>query len=830
MSDNRNNGANTNTSASNTYETLQNDRRAIAAAAAATVDGYLRNASRRHRVPQAEGGRGTRRKLAMVTSASVAQAQPTAAIDANDEWDEVDLPAVPVKKQEAVKPDDSGAAAAARPDGAIKGENAPGSLPVVKDEGVPATRSDAAPHTKTETVVVEDDNPTGRTAQQPMNVEVAELPKGTRLPLMEKPQRTAWRQGNDPAYEIRREQMDLLAAQRRSDRIQRTCAAIVGVMSLLERGRLLWREAHHPKMLRALLALHRQTADAAAAGRELILSQAVTAARQLSSETGTPANSKPSLAPAWVTPAKDTVNNRTSETIAHLIKVVNEVFALQATGNVEDTADVAADDDSSIMADWAATIEPQFLVNALRAHRSLAPQEQIALPHTLYFCVIFCSLARMARLDCRLVIAKQAEKVDTDSANPQDGNEEAVVPSPAKMSVFYKDPNKKGGKRGCKPAETEENSGEQVKSKKQPSSCFWVEVWSLERSSFVAVNPCAGCTTLWGAPYTFSIAGDVAVDATPRYTSKFSTAFAFNRRLGLVGKFGFLWKDTIKWDDSREISEVLLEPFSKDAAAKTRERMPREQKQLESLRYSEPIPTTLTALRGHPLFVIESDLSRFEGIYPKDAVTTVGRVKGNTVYKRSAVASLRSRDGWLREGRSLRDEGEPAYRLVPPPASRPFAAPSMFFGMWQTKPFAPLPLGEDGSIPHHGRTSWYVLLTAQAPAGIVHLTDPQIARVARRMQLDFGLAVVGFNKRQIEEQRRGQWEAVIDGIAVREADQARLLHAYKEWMQLIQEQEAAKRRDRSMHWWMLLIQRTLAMDRLRKQYLEGVAHGSLPSM
>lgn len=68
------------------------------------------------------------------------------------------------------------------------------------------------------------------------------------------------------------------------------------------------------------------------------------------------------------------------------------------------------------------------------------------------------------------------------------------------------------------------------------------------------------------------------------------------------------------------------------------------------------------------------------------------------------------------------------------------------------------------------------------------------------MQLEFGLAVVSFVRRRINERRRGHWEAVIDGIVVKETDRVLLLRAYMEWVQLTQEQEATKRHERAMHW------------------------------
>lgn len=870
----------------------------IASAAASIVDGYLRNASKRHRIPSAEGGRGTRRKLAMVTSMEVVQLPPEiplggsssavsfGAVDADDnEWDEIELPNafIGVKKMEdstLLKTLKEDAAAQDSSVGALKVDHED-ALPLVKDEKAVAQLLNNGPGSvdvvKSEAYNVDDSD----------GVAAGNMMEGFELPLGQRNKRTTTWRRQDPAYETMVEQRDLLAAQRRSERIQRTSESVVLLLSFMIRARLLWRESHHLRFAKSVLRLcvdvpstdgHDHALQSTSSPYVFI--HAVRQAKAYAAAATDPSLRKLSLAPVWITCTKDSVNNRTSAAVKSLLTVVNKFFKLRedATPSSEPfsvgratNGDVSFSSNrvgvpleentssNSVVPDfssWSLPIRLRFLSSKFReTHWRLMENAPILLNHPFYFCSLFLSLASLAGLQCRLVIAKQERRskegnVELDSGATEgeaetrgsEGNGAEEVPRVTplrKMSIFGAAGKAKtqkmppGTKRSRSSSSKSTLDTPELRSKKLPTSCFWVEVWSPERESFVSVNPCEGCTTLWGAPFTFSFAGNVAVDATPRYTSKFSSCYSFGRRIGTCQQHRFLWRDKISWDDNREVSEILREGFNvseKHLSSLERLQRQRETKQLQSLMYSEAVPTTLNALHRHPLYVIESDLARHEGVHPKDESTTVGSVKGHLVFKRSAIVSLRSRDGWLREGRSLLTEDQVPYKTVAPPASRPFASPSQFFGRWQTKTFEPLPLcAEDGGIPHHGRTSWYVLLDQPPPPGIVHLTQPQIVRVARRMRLDLGLAVVGFVRQKKEEHRRGHWETIINGIVVKQSDSAALVRAYEEWIQLVQEQEAARRRQRAFHWWLLFIQRLLSMQRLQEQYAKGLLSGAMPS-
>lgn len=353
----------------------------------------------------------------------------------------------------------------------------------------------------------------------------------------------------------------------------------------------------------------------------------------------------------------------------------------------------------------------------------------------------------------------------------------------------------------------------------------------------------------------------------------------------------------------------------------------REATQLEKLLYAEPAPATLADAKGHPLYVLERDVGRHEAVYPKDKTTIVGAIRGALVFKRTAVVALRSRDGWLREGRAVMtaaeaetaaaaakgkgaantsaaavasvgsdassggvlstvkeeggadcpssdnaaEEGEAAtsktaapsavegtslelvqpYRVVPPPPSRPLAPPSKFYGYWQTKPFAPQGLTSRGAIPRHGNTNWYMLLGAPLPPTLARLTEPVAAAVARRVNIEYRQAIVGFDKREWAGPGAGWgrggggsggggrggggggrggysgfgggYDARAEGIVIKKVDEQKCRTAMAEYVAMLEAQEQRRRSQRARNWWNAFAQRLLANDRMHAMFLRGNA-------
>jgi len=478
------------------------------------------------------------------------------------------------------------------------------------------------------------------------------------------------------------------------------------------------------------------------------------------------------------------------------------------------------------------------------------------------------------------------------------------------------------GKKSKKAASKTDAAATATKTTKKPQSPFWAEVWCPVKRIWFSVNPCAGVTTRWGAAYTVACGGDHVADVTPRYISAWSAVFRLRIDEMHYTK-GFLWPDELlevndggengggnrgdddgadddgdadetttktlpsfasKSGDGVQSSTVvpvarltptqrLLWPMRQDVAAATVEMLEREEAQLQALKYSEPVPTSVTELKGHPLFVTEDNITRYEGIYPKTGPSIVGYVRGKPVYRRDCVHPLRSKQGWLRIGRMVHPPDEPPYKLAPPPPTRPLVAYSQFYGRWQTVPFAPAGLNADGTIPRYEPTTWYLLLGGKEPGdGLTHLREPNVAAAARRMQAEFAVVVTGWAKERAGQERpvaggnrgrgatsssaadadaeagaphidskgnmraptaaysrvhytRQRWVAQFDGIVVPTSIAASVRRAYEEWAAIRARAEAAKRRQRAMRWWRVLIQLTLARLRISSDYATGGGAG-----
>ena len=75
-----------------------------------------------------------------------------------------------------------------------------------------------------------------------------------------------------------------------------------------------------------------------------------------------------------------------------------------------------------------------------------------------------------------------------------------------------------------------------------------------------------------------------------------------------------------------------------------------------------PLPTSVSAFKGHPLYALQRHLLKFEAIYPVEA-PTLGFIRGEPVYARECVHTLLGRTAWLKEGKVVRI-GEEPYKVV----------------------------------------------------------------------------------------------------------------------------------------------------------------------
>lgn len=104
----------------------------------------------------------------------------------------------------------------------------------------------------------------------------------------------------------------------------------------------------------------------------------------------------------------------------------------------------------------------------------------------------------------------------------------------------------------------------------------------------------------------------------------------------------------------------------------------------------------------------------------------MGFVRGEPVYARECVVTLRSREIWFKEARVVR-LGEEPYKIV---KSRPKYdkmtgevkkdLPLELFGIWQTEEYIP-PIAVDGKVPRNEYGNVDLFKPCMLPKGTVHL-------------------------------------------------------------------------------------------------------------
>ncbi|XP_015520147.2 DNA repair protein complementing XP-C cells homolog isoform X1 [Neodiprion lecontei] len=174
-----------------------------------------------------------------------------------------------------------------------------------------------------------------------------------------------------------------------------------------------------------------------------------------------------------------------------------------------------------------------------------------------------------------------------------------------------------------------------------------------------------------------------------------------------------------------------------------------EDEMLKQKELEQPLPKTVSECKGHPLYVLPRHLLKFEAFYPPDVVP-LGYVRGEPIYSRHCVHTLRSRETWIKSARVVKP-GENCYKVV---KARPkydklsgarLKDESLeVFGKWQTDPYVP-PEAKDGIVPRNEYGNVDLFKQCMLPKGTVHIQLPALNRIARKLDIDCAPAVVGFN-------------------------------------------------------------------------------------
>ncbi|XP_053576895.1 DNA repair protein complementing XP-C cells isoform X2 [Bombina bombina] len=338
-------------------------------------------------------------------------------------------------------------------------------------------------------------------------------------------------------------------------------------------------------------------------------------------------------------------------------------------------------------------------------------------------------------------------------------NETAKSPSAPTKPKAKSSPKNNVQGRG-KVISTDEEEEEKVV--KTGSTDQWVEVYLERECKWVCVDCVHGivgqprmCFKMATKPVTYVLGIDSSgsvKDVTRRYDAEWMTRTR-KRRV-----------DPEWWEET-------LAPYRSPNA----DREEKEDTEFEAKLLEQPLPTSITEYKNHPLYVLKRHLLKYEAIYP-DTAAILGSCRGEAVYSRSCVQVLHSRDTWLKEARVVR-LGEVPYKV---------------------------PRNEFGNV--------YLFKPCMLPIGCVHLQVSSLNRVARKLDIDCVPAITGFDF------HGGFSHPVTDGYIVCEEHKEVLLAAWENEQAEMERKQKEKREKRALGNWKLLVKGLLIRERLKQRY------------
>lgn len=267
----------------------------------------------------------------------------------------------------------------------------------------------------------------------------------------------------------------------------------------------------------------------------------------------------------------------------------------------------------------------------------------------------------------------------------------------------------------------------------------------------------------------------------------------------------------------RKVFEQVLENLTKpqegtDSASEA------EKEEFERIEKAEPLPTAQAAYVNHPRFVLEKHLNKFEILHPKGPI--LGVCSGLPVYPRSNVQVLRSRERWVREMRVVQVDAEPVRTVDARKGSSREGEAVELFGRWQTDPYI-VPAAVDGIVPKDERGRVEIWTPAHVPRGCVHINLKYAVQMARKLGIDFAVAMTGFDVQQ------GKSIPRIEGAVVCVENKGLIEDAARAGMGARIEVQAKKAFDEIVGSWRRVIRAVRAKEKVRRKY-GGMLDHDLP--
>ncbi|KAG8214342.1 hypothetical protein J3R82DRAFT_9308 [Butyriboletus roseoflavus] len=257
-----------------------------------------------------------------------------------------------------------------------------------------------------------------------------------------------------------------------------------------------------------------------------------------------------------------------------------------------------------------------------------------------------------------------------------------------------------------------------------------------------------------------------------------------------------------------------------------------EDDELHTHQLTEGMPTTIAGFKNHPLYALARHLRRDQVIDPP---TELGKFRGEPVYPRSSVISLKTAENWMRQGRIIRQGCQPM-KMVKQRAVTVSRQREMelalerakaeghaggdeevmqgLYGLSQTEVYTPEPI-KDGKIPKNEFGNIDLYVPSMLPQGAVHIPFKGAAKIAKKLGFDYAEAVTGF------EFRKRRAMPVIQGIVLAAENENVIVEACLEAEQYAEERARVKRLEHACKRWTRLVHGLRIRERLQKQYASG---------
>ncbi|KAL9546630.1 hypothetical protein MBANPS3_006570 [Mucor bainieri] len=404
---------------------------------------------------------------------------------------------------------------------------------------------------------------------------------------------------------------------------------------------------------------------------------------------------------------------------------------------------------------------------------------------------LFAAILRACGCDVRLVASLQPVPYKIAPSKSAAAAQAEAEAEAAKKDEADEDANKPIFKYRA-PTKTYVDPNVQLKEAKAKPPTVWCEVYCSDTQRWMTIDPIRGmidkptlmepATLNRGNHISFVLAFDgknKVTDVTRRYTANMDKAIRLRERpLTRREKQGGM----------KMWSESLLAAVCKKNKT---ERDRRELEEMEQQQTRQVMPSSIGGFKNHPVYALERHLLKYEVLHPREPV--LGSIRGEKIYPRANVKTVSTAETYRKLGKQIKEGEQPAKmvkanvftlekkRIKEQAKQEGHDLLVACYGEWQTEPFVPLPV-IDGKLPKNAYGSIDLFTPEMLPLGAAHIPIKGIAKLAKKLGIDYADAVVDF------EFVKMRAVPVMDGIIVAEQEKWILLEAWEEHEQ----QEAVK--------------------------------------